>query len=128
MPGSTCIALLNRFDEDHESAVRAAQSLKSRVVTSHFVLLEVLNACAQPAMRRRALSLVCSLPQDAAVTVAALSARLLADGIDLYRRRPDKGWSLTDCTSFVIMQRRRLRATLTADHHFTQAGFAILMT
>ncbi|OGQ90206.1 MAG: hypothetical protein A2289_03755 [Deltaproteobacteria bacterium RIFOXYA12_FULL_58_15] len=37
----------------------------------------------------------------------------------------DKTFSFTDCTSFVVMQERRLKTALTSDRHFTQAGFGI---
>lgn len=35
----------------------------------------------------------------------------------------DHAYSLTDCTSFVVMQELRLRRALTGDHHFATAGF-----
>ncbi len=35
----------------------------------------------------------------------------------------DKDFSFTDCTSFVVMKERRIRAALTSDRHFVQAGF-----
>lgn len=40
----------------------------------------------------------------------------------------DKSFSFTDCTSFAIMRELRLRAALTTDHHFVQAGFETLPT
>jgi predicted nucleic acid-binding protein len=41
--------------------------------------------------------------------------------------RPDKNWSLVDCTSFVLMHQRSISSALTSDHHFEQAGFQILL-
>ncbi|MDP7134637.1 MAG: PIN domain-containing protein, partial [Planctomycetota bacterium] len=41
--------------------------------------------------------------------------------------RLDKGWSLTDCVSFVVMQERGLVDALTTDLHFQQAGFRALL-
>jgi len=38
-------------------------------------------------------------------------------------RYRDKDFSFTDCTSFVVMRERRLKAALTSDRHFEQAGF-----
>jgi len=38
-------------------------------------------------------------------------------------RWTDKTFSFTDCTSFVVMRERRLKAALTSDRHFEQAGF-----
>jgi len=59
--------------------------------------------------------------------VHPLSEALLARGMALYRQRPDKAWSLTDCISFVVMGDERLTEALTGDHHFEQAGFAPLL-
>jgi predicted nucleic acid-binding protein len=49
-------------------------------------------------------------------------------GLILFDSRADKEWSLTDCTSFVVMQDRQINQALTADHHFEQAGFAALLS
>jgi uncharacterized protein len=45
----------------------------------------------------------------------------------MFAARSDKRWSLTDCISFVVMQERGLTEALTADRHFEQAGFSILL-
>jgi len=43
----------------------------------------------------------------------------------MFRHR-DKDYSLTDCTSFVVMRELRLKDALTTDRHFRQMGFHIL--
>ena len=48
-------------------------------------------------------------------------------GIERYVARSDKEWSLTDCISFVVMEREGIREALTGDRHFEQAGFVALM-
>ncbi|MEO8662181.1 MAG: hypothetical protein ABI693_27200 [Bryobacteraceae bacterium] len=48
-------------------------------------------------------------------------------GRSSYRSRGDKDWSLTDCLSFVVMERPRLTEALTTDHHFEQAAMKALM-
>jgi predicted nucleic acid-binding protein len=47
--------------------------------------------------------------------------------MDLYLNRPDKEWSLTDCISFVVMEREGLTDALTGDNHYEQAGFVALL-
>jgi predicted nucleic acid-binding protein len=48
-------------------------------------------------------------------------------GLQLYRARPDKGYSLTDCVSMQTMRREGLTEVLTNDRHFEQEGFHTLL-
>jgi predicted nucleic acid-binding protein len=57
------------------------------------------------------------LPQTRAEFDAALA---------LYKARPDKGYSLTDCRSMLALRALGIMEVLTNDHHFTQEGFTIL--
>ena len=43
-------------------------------------------------------------------------------------RRPDKHWSLTDCTSFVVMTDHKLSHALTADDHQLMPPVAVLIS
>ena len=43
-----------------------------------------------------------------------------------FAARKDKRFSLTDCVSFVLMQRLGIETALTFDAHFIQAGFRTL--
>ncbi len=45
---------------------------------------------------------------------------------ELFRNRPDKMWSFTDCTSFTVMERFGIRKALAFDRNFREAGFAVL--
>jgi len=47
--------------------------------------------------------------------------------LDLFSRRPDKDWSLTDCISFLAMEDYRVQDAATLDRHFAQAGFNVLI-
>jgi len=46
---------------------------------------------------------------------------------NLWQTRPDKTWSMIDCTSFVLMQSLKLSQSLTTDHHFEQTGFVRML-
>jgi predicted nucleic acid-binding protein len=59
--------------------------------------------------------------------VVPFQLELIDSAVQLYRTRPDKSWSLTDCLSFVVMERRQLTEALTTDGHFEQAGMKAMM-
>ncbi|HET6574633.1 MAG TPA: hypothetical protein VFG68_13580 [Fimbriiglobus sp.] len=63
------------------------------------------------------------LAADPSTQIVPASDDLFTAGLDLYGRRPDKQWSLTDCVSFVVMGREGIAEALTGDHDFEQAGF-----
>lgn len=119
------LALLNPRDKAHRQAQEVGNSLEGRLITSEYVLIEVGDALSRPLDRPRFLSLVEALTAD--TEVVAGDSQLLADGIELFRKRADKDWPLTDCLSFVIMARRGITNALTGDEHFRQAGFIPLL-
>ena len=45
---------------------------------------------------------------------------------EMFFHQRDKDYSLTDCTSFVVMKELKLKQALTTDKHFTQAGFQVV--
>jgi predicted nucleic acid-binding protein len=49
------------------------------------------------------------------------------DAIKLYGSRSDKGYSLTDCISMIVMKELGIIQILTHDEYFTQEGFEILL-
>ena len=80
-------------------------------------------------MRERELfaRLVPHLRSHPNVRIVPASRELLDRGFELFSRCADKDWSLTDCTSFVVMREEGLTDALTTDHHFEQAGFKALL-
>jgi uncharacterized protein len=49
-------------------------------------------------------------------------------GLQLYERRPDKEYSLIDCTSMQAMREHGWIEVLTHDRHFGQEGFTLLLS
>lgn len=68
-----------------------------------------------------------ALQTDARFVIIPADQTTLDEATKLYIKRSDKDWSLTDCTSFVLMRQRGIAEALTGDHHFAQAGFTALL-
>ena len=124
---SFLVAFLNSEDECHELAYGYMADEAARFVSTWWVLAELGNYLAKGRNRRLFAPLVRQLAKDQRWTVVPLAQKQFDRGMELYERRPDKDWSLTDCVSFVVMKDKKLTEALTADHHFEQAGFAALL-
>ena len=120
-------ALLHKGDAAHAQAVALAEKITQPILTTTWVLTEVGDALSAPGLRPRFVELVETLRADPACTIVPPSAALFDAGVALYSERPDKSWTLTDCISFVVMQKYGLTEALTGDRHFEQAGFAALL-
>jgi uncharacterized protein len=122
----TCywIALTDTGDEFHERARR----FQGELVTTDEVLTEYLTFfCRAPDFMRREVALaVEDILADSTVEVLSQSRESFLAGLKLYRDRPDKGYSLTDCISMHTMRRDGLVEVLTNDRHFEQEGFRAL--
>ena len=119
-------ALLDERDRSHGPAL-AQSKVRRTILTTEFILLELGNACARVEDHADFLALLAGIRASPRTRIISLDPRLLQRGLDLFAGRPDKNWSLTDCTSFVVMQDEGLTEALTGDGHFEQAGFKALL-
>ncbi|MFT3768755.1 MAG: PIN domain-containing protein [Minicystis sp.] len=124
------VAVLNPRDRLRQRAVRVARSLgRVRLVTTDGVLIEVLNYFAEWGSELRS-----AADQSVRRTRAGSSNIVIPqsrEGFDRahqrYADRLDKGYSLTDCDSMLVMEERGIQDILSSDQHFIQAGFRALL-
>lgn len=124
------IARLWPRDPHHDRAVaweRYILGHQLTVVTTEAVLWEFLNALSHRRTRRVGLEGYRAVHADPLIEVAGFETSSTNRAVQLYAERDDKDWSLTDCLSFTVMHQRAVAEALTADNHFTQAGFAPLL-
>jgi predicted nucleic acid-binding protein len=124
------VALLRPRDQYRAVSLRWKAWLTSHrvhLVTTEAVLWEWLNLCASQETRGPAALSYRDCQSDERIEVIPWRTRWTSAAFALYEQRLDKEWSLTDCLSFEIMRTRRMTEALTADHHFTQAGFRALL-
>lgn len=84
------LALLVREDEHHRAAHEIAGQLRRPIITSEYVVLEVINFLSAPSLRPKVRTFVHSVRSDAYTTVIPASTQLFERGLDLFLARSDK--------------------------------------
>jgi len=123
------IALANPADEWHQIAKEFDQKNPDiLLVTTQEVLTEFLNYFAEAGKHKRTIAAqMCNqVFLHPGITTLSQSHRSFSVGLDLYQKRDDKGYSLTDCISIASCRDRGISDVLTHDGHFEQEGFRIL--
>ncbi|MFV8751497.1 type II toxin-antitoxin system VapC family toxin [Nannocystaceae bacterium ST9] len=129
------VALLNPHDDLHLRAVELRAMLETcRLITSDLILGELLtyfgdvgNPEERSYFRKQAVEITRELLCAPEVIVESQTHDLFDAALSFYADRPDKGYSYVDCSSMVVMKRRGILEVATADHHFAQEGFLILL-
>ena len=124
------VAILSPRDPFHARVMSWGSNLgTTRLVTTDEILTEALNwfSGAGPYWRSKAAIFIHNLRNDPSVDVLPKTRAEFDAALALYEGRPDKGYSLTDCGSMLLMRERRLSEALTTDRHFEQEGFIALL-
>lgn len=109
---------------------REAQQSQNRLITTNYILTELvaLLGSRQMATRPQLFQYVDSIKLAPYVGLIYIDVATDTVAWELCKGRPDKAWSLVDCSSFVVMQQLGLQKALTTDKHFEQAGFVRLLS
>jgi uncharacterized protein len=123
------ISLVNPRDQFHLQITTAMQNLEVlELITTDAVLTEVLNYYAERGeyFRTQAVNAVERLMLRPEVTIVYHSQYLFYLALERFKARRDKGYSLTDCMSMVVMETHQIQTVLTTDSHFRQAGYLVI--
>src|SRR5947207_3446334 len=122
-------ALADSREPNHLKALKVKQDLaqsRTRLLLSNFIRAEthalVLNRLGHYAADQFLIQLR-QMPQGTLVPVTAADERNALLLIEQYK---DKDFSITDATSFVIMERLHITHAFTFDSNFRQYGFTML--
>ncbi|MDB9312465.1 hypothetical protein PN462_05060 [Spirulina sp. CS-785/01] len=123
------IALINKTDEWHKQVRSYSSSLKAvTIVTTEEVLTETVNFFSNypPLIKQTVYNFVVQIMADPHIQVMVQEHKSFTNGLLLFQKRLDKGYSLTDCISMERMKNLNIYEVLTHDQHFQQEGFLIL--
>ena len=126
---SYLLALELARDQHHARALQYQRSLAGKqpaIVTSSFVLEEIATFLNSRGFHSQAVAAGNQILYSSDIQVVYVEETLLERSWTYFQQHTDKRYSLTDCTSFVIMDDLQISHALTFDKHFIQAGFKTL--
>lgn len=127
---SAWYALEVEDDENHASAKAFNDELRGghhgALLTSDYILDEAITLLrirkgVEPAFR-----FADKVLRSRSVGIVWIDSLIFNDALKMLKERPDKRWSFTDYTSFVIMSQLNVKEAFTFDQNFEQAGFTRL--
>jgi predicted nucleic acid-binding protein len=124
---SGLFCLLDREDPQQAKAARLYAAAQ-RCLTQSYVLAELVAlGHARGVPRTTVLGFLNDLAKSPRVTVIWVNQDIHQQGMELLGNRLDKGYSLCDAVSFVLMREHQITEALTTDRHFVQEGFVRLL-
>lgn len=120
------LALEDADDQHHKKARTCWAAYCARpqpLVTTSYIFDETVTLIAKRMDHGRACDVARRLRTSPSVTFVHVNESDFDAAWQWFERFDDKGFSFTDCVSFAVMKRLKIKAALTFDKHFAQAGF-----
>ena len=115
-------------DEHHGAAVDGWRRLleeRARCFTSNFVLDETFTLLARRAGYAFAAERARVIYASSSLAILRAERADEEKAIELFEKYADQEVSFTDCVSFVLMKKGRIRRAFAFDGHFERAGFEL---
>ena len=132
---SAWIALYYRKDSLHEKAKDVYRGLLDNfcLITTNFILDETCTGLLYKAGHAVAVDFGERIRNTEAIKIIYITEDIENKSWEMFKHYSDKKFSFTDCTSFIILQYlisngdKVQRNIFTADNHFNQMGYEILL-
>lgn len=129
---SAWLALADAKDRVHPRAVgfqrRLMEGEYGKMVTTNYVVAETVTITRRRLGVGPAIAFANEVRGGGEIQVFWIEPVHHHEAVDLMAAHEDKNWSLTDCTSFVVMRALGMRDAFAFDQDFVQAGFSVQPT
>ncbi len=117
-----------RRDQYHRQAVAAWKRIfrtREPCLTSNFVLNEAFTFISRQAGHLFAAERARNIYASRQFVISRPQEEDEIAALEFFEKYADQKVSFTDCVSFVLMRKNKLRRVFTFDHHFALAGFTM---
>lgn len=119
---SAWVALYLPGDVSEIAARSFLSSITEPLLTTDYVLDEFLTYLKVRGYQNRAVPVAKSILENQLATLEWVQESDVIKSLLAFEQFRDKGWSFTDCTSRVVMERVGIKKAFAFDEHFRQFG------
>lgn len=125
-------AFIARFiqnDQYHQQAIKSWELLQkedTKCVTSNFVLDETFTLLGRRAGYQFAHGRALNIYASRSLSIIRPDLNDEMNALNYFKKYADQTISFTDCISFALMDRIKIKRVFTFDKHFSWAGYQIL--
>jgi uncharacterized protein len=123
---SYILALEMKTDINYQIALQSWLNLtifQPFIITTTYIFDEVVTFLNSRNLHYKAVEIGDRLITGSDFELVEVDKNLFREDWEYFKKHRDKSYSLTDCISFVVMEKRQISTALTLDHHFVQVGF-----
>lgn len=119
---SAYYAVFDKSDKNHLKAIKFLETNKSPLITSNLVVIEIVNLVNARRGHDEAVRIGKMFYEKGPASVINISVEDEKRAWHIFLKYSDKSFSLTDCTTFALMERLGLKKAVAFDIHFIQYG------
>lgn len=113
-------------DEHHAQAMKTWKEIaeqRTSCLTTNFVMAELITLLTYRFGAKAGLQAAREIYGSHRLQVFSITTEIELQAFEWLERFADQTFSMTDATSFAVMETRKLTTAFTFDRHFTIAGF-----
>lgn len=121
-------ALADKDDQYHRKAqdyLRTAAQRRIAFITSNWVINESAMLIARSVSKSAALRFLDTVSANPSIEIIRVEAAAEQESLEMFRKYKDQDFSITDCSSFVLMRNSECNRCFTFDAHFRTMRFII---
>lgn len=124
---SAWFALKDPKDRFHDEAVvfydEIATGKHGSLLVSDYILDETATLLMDVKGKEVAATFLNEALGSKSVRLVWVDPQLFYQALNTFKSRSERQWSFTDCTSFELMHRLKIKGAFAFDRHFDEAGF-----
>lgn len=113
----------DQYHQESLSLWKKIGAQKIPCITTNFILSEFIALIVYRFGTKQALQAAREIYMSHTLRILPISLEIELKALDWMERFSDQDFSMTDATSFALMEERKITTAFTFDHHFEVAGY-----